>query len=116
MLDWLGAEGARIAEAFERVFRRPGTQFGSRQLRWGGLHDGNDGVQWNMGFDPRGPERWIGVNLEGMKYNGWPIARLIANERRRATLPTLIASHPELDSVHLVMERDFWARTRIHVE
>ncbi|MFL5386349.1 MAG: hypothetical protein ACJ8GN_27845 [Longimicrobiaceae bacterium] len=117
MLDWLGVEGDLIADAFERVFRRPGTPFGSAALHWGGLHDGNEGVQWNVGLDPRGPERWIGVNLEGMKYNGWPIARLIAKELKRATLPDFVASRRELETVHLVMERDFWGgRFRVHFE
>lgn len=82
MLDWLGAEGAVIAGAFERVFRRQGVAFGSPALQWGGVHDRSEGVQWNVGMDPRRPERWVSVNLEGLKYDGWPLARLI----KRATL------------------------------
>ena len=70
MLDWLGAEGAVIADAFERVFRRQGTSFGSPALQWGGVHDGSAGVQWNVGLDPRRLERWASMNLEGPKYSG----------------------------------------------
>jgi hypothetical protein len=117
MLEWIGQEGERIAAAFERIFRREGMTFGRPALHWGGLHDGNEGVQWNMGFDPDVPERWIGVNLEGLKYDGWPIARLIRKEQQRATLPGLIASHPELAATRLILERDYWTgRNRGHVE
>jgi hypothetical protein len=117
MLEWIGAEGERMDAAFERVFRGEGTPFGSPALHWGGLHDGNEGVQWNMGFDPDIPERWIGVNLEGLKYDGWPIARLVRKEQQRATLPSLVASHPELAGIRLILERDYWTgRNRGHVE
>lgn len=29
---------------------------------------------------------WLGVNLEGMKYDGWPVARLIERELSRPLL------------------------------
>jgi hypothetical protein len=116
MLDWLGLEGNSIANAFERVFKREGTAFGSAALSWGGMHDGVEGTQWNVGVDPRTPNRWVGVNLEGLKYDGWPLARLLAKELRKATLPTL-ASNPRLASVRVSMEREFWtARNRVHRE
>ena len=31
-------------------------------------------VQWNAGYYPRNSAVWLGVNLEGMKYDGWPVA------------------------------------------
>lgn len=117
MLDWLGVEGDRIAAAFERVFRQEGTPFGSFALRWGGMHDGTEGVQWNVGMDPRLPERWVSVNLEGLRYDGWPLARLIANEMRRPTLPALVTTSPQLSTVRMSMDRELWtARNRVHWE
>lgn len=117
MLNWLGAEGSVIADAFERVFRCGGTPFGSSALRWGGMHDGAEGVQWNVGMDPRLPERWVSVNLEGLKYDGWPLARLIAKEMRRPTLPALVSVSPRLGAVRMLMRREFWTgRNRVHRE
>jgi len=117
MLDWLGPEGDIIAAAFERVFRRHGTPFGSSALHWGGLHNGTEGVQWNVGMDPRLPQRWVGVNLEGLKYDGWPLARLITREMRRPTLPALANASPRLGAVRVSMDREFWTgRNRVHRE
>jgi len=117
MLDWLGPEGDVIARAFERVFRRDGTPFGSPALRWGGVHDGAEGVQWNVGMDPRSPERWVSVNLEGLRYDGWPLARLITKEMRRPSLPALAGASPHLNAVRMSMEREFWTgRNRVHWE
>lgn len=117
MLDWLGEEGDRISEAFGRVLRLPGESFGSASLHWGGLHTGYKGVQWNVGFDPRTGERWVGVNLEGLRYDGWPLARLIRSEQRKPTLLDLIRAEPDLREVRLRMTREHWAgRNRIHLE
>jgi hypothetical protein len=117
MLDWLGPEGDAIARAFERVFRREGTPFGSAALRWGGMHDGAEGVQRNVGIDPRIPERWVSVNLEGLRYDGWPLARLITREMRRPTLPALAIANPELGAIRMSMDREFWTgRNRVHWE
>jgi hypothetical protein len=65
MLDWLGIEGDRIAAAFRRVFGERARPFGSRPIGWGGLSDGNEGVQWNVGFDPREGEHWVGLMGSG---------------------------------------------------
>jgi len=117
MLDWLGPEGDELATAFDRVFRSKGTPFGSPALHWGGLHDGTEGVQWNVGMDPRRPERWVSVNLEGLRYDGWPLARLITREMRRPTLAALAASNPRLGAVRMSMNREFWSgRNRVHLE
>ena len=117
MIEWLGEEGHQMEQAFERVFRRSGATFGSESLQWGGLYDGEEGVQWHIGLNPRGPERWIGVNLEGLKYDGWPLARLITRELAKPSLPAVVESYPRLGPVRLIMERDFWnPRVRSHVE
>jgi len=45
-----------------------------------GTSDGNEGVQWNSSYRPGDGFVWLGVNLEGMGYDDWPVARRI--ERR----------------------------------
>ena len=48
---------------------RCGRDFGSPSRGVLGIADGNDGVQWNAGYRPGDGFVWLGVNLEGMKYN-----------------------------------------------
>jgi hypothetical protein len=108
MLDWLGEEGERLVAAYQRVFGDACRPFGSRSIGWGGLSDGNEGVQWNVGFDPKRRERWIGVNLEGMKYDGWPVARLITRELRNPLLPDYLARMGDTGGIRVMWNRDYW--------
>lgn len=108
MLDWLGAEGERMADAFKQVFGESIRPFGSRARKIGGLSDGNEGVQWNLGLDPREGSCWVGVNLEGMQYRDWPIARLIQRELGASTLPTLIRKVGAADPMEIRWKRDYW--------
>lgn len=111
MLGWLGSDGDRIAAAWRRVFGEDARPFGSATLGWGGLSDGNEGVQWNAGFDPRAGERWIGVNLEGMKYDGWPVARLITRELSRPLLHDHIERMRDTAGIRVIWTRDYWQAT-----
>ncbi len=110
MLDWLGKEGEELRHAFQRVFGE-GFPFGSPSIRIGGLSDGNDGVQWNAWFDPRNEEKWAGVNLEGIKYDGWPVARLIRRELEGPTLPALARGMGDAERIEVLWARDFWQAT-----
>lgn len=94
---------------FRDIFQRPGRDFGSPSRGALGISDGNEGVQWNAGYYPRDGAVWRGVNLEGMKYDDWPVSRLIEREisrpllltryRRRVTRP---------DKVAVLWARDAW--------
>ncbi|MDE0234381.1 MAG: hypothetical protein OXM62_05190 [bacterium] len=53
-----------------------------------GISDGNEGVQWNAGYYSHDGAVWLGVNLEGMKYDDWPVARLIEREISRPLILT----------------------------
>lgn len=85
------AEHARVvAGLFESSFGHPGHPFGSSPIGWMGVHDGTRGVQWNAWYSRPEQTAWIGVNLEGMLYDGWPVARLIERELCR---PLLLARY-----------------------
>lgn len=111
MLDWLGDEGERLQRAFRTVIGPTCRPFGKRSTQRGGVSDGNEGVQWNAGYDPRTGLRWLGVNLEGMRYDGWPIARLVTRELRTPTLPGLADEVADAARIEVRMTRDYWQAT-----
>ena len=111
MLEWLGSDGDRLQSAFRDVFGERCRPFGNRALAIGGLSDGNEGVQWNAGYDPRDGRRWLGVNLEGMQYDDWPISRLITRELRQSSLPNVIQEVGTTDPAHVLWTRDYWQAT-----
>ena len=117
MLEWLGPDGEEMRVAFTKVFGSGPRPFGSPSLHRGGLSDGVEGVQWNVAFDPRDGRQTVGVNLEGITYDDWPIARLIERELDESTLPILISRHPALAPVILRWRRDHWqAGSRLAIQ
>jgi hypothetical protein len=109
-------EVGRLVEAFSGVVGPNPRPFGSRSMGTSGVSDGAEGVQWNAWFDVRGQQAYVGVNLEGKEYDGWPVARLIERELRRPELPQVIAALHDTASVELHWWRDCWqvaARPRI---
>jgi hypothetical protein len=116
MLDWFGPEGDRLTAAFKTTFGAAPRPFGTRSMPVGGVSDGAEGVQWNAKYDPRDRRQWASVNLEGMKYSGWPVARLIQRELRHPTLPALAARAGDPEGIEVRWRRDYWqasARPRI---
>ena len=106
-----------LRSRFRDVFGCRGREFGSPSRGVLGISDGNEGVQWHAGYHTRNGAAWLGVNLEGMKYDGWPVARLIERELSR---PLLLARYrprvPRPDRVTVTWARDAWqysARRRI---
>ena len=94
---------------FRDIFQCPGRDFGSPSRGVLGISDGNEGVQWNAGYYPRDGAVWLGVNLEGMKYDDWPVARLIEREISRPLL--LTRYRPQVarpDKVTVLWSRDAW--------
>lgn len=106
-----------LKSCFRDVFGCPGREFGSLSRGVLGISDGNEGVQWNAAYHPRDGVVWLGVNLEGMKYDNWPVARLIEREISRPLL--LTRYRPKVarpDKVTVIWARDAWqysARRRI---
>ena len=84
-----------------------------------GAHDGSEGVQWHVSLDRQDMiTRRFSVNLEGLAYKDWPIAKFIARELEQPKLFDAVTAieKPELVQVHLT--RDAWKgpRTRVAVE
>ena len=67
------------------------------------------GCPWNAGYYPRDGAVWLGVNLEGMKYDDWPVARLI---EREISPPLLLTRYRRKvarpDKVTVLWARDAW--------
>ena len=53
-----------------------GKPFGATNSKNKGVSDGQEGVQWNISVNMESGETILGVNLEGKKYNNWPIANV----------------------------------------
>ena len=64
-----------LKSRFRDVFGCRGREFGSLSRGVLGVSDGNEGVQWNAGYYPRDGAVWLGVSLDGMEYDDWPVAR-----------------------------------------
>ena len=77
-----------LKNRFRDVFGCRGREFGSLSRGVLGVSDGNEGVQWNAGCYPRDGAVWLGVSLEGMEFDDWPVARLIEREIFRPLLLT----------------------------
>jgi hypothetical protein len=79
------------------------------------IHDDHGGVQWMYLQDWQAGRGSVVLNLEGLEYDGWPIARLLERELASARLLTAARAVPD---VELVLVRDAWttagARVAIH--
>ena len=117
MLNWIGPEAERIRVAFTKVFGANPQPFGNAALRIGGFSDGKAGVQWNVAYHPDDERLWVGVNLEGMQYDDWPIARMIERELKEPSLVELVKNDAGLADVQLLWRRDYWqANSRPAIE
>ncbi|CAN5642557.1 hypothetical protein BH23CHL2_BH23CHL2_19410 [soil metagenome] len=101
-----------LREAFIEIFHPANPQpFGSQALRYQGLSDGNEGVQWNAWIERMAtgtPIAWLGVNLEGKQYRDWPIARLIQRELTDPKLITLRDDLRQPEEITVHWWRDAW--------
>ena len=96
---------------FRDLFACEGRPFRSRQLGELvlGISDGCEGVQWNAAYHERDQTATLGVNLEGMQYDDWPVARLIEREISRPRLLTEYRGRvPRPEMVKVRWWRDAW--------
>ena len=110
------AEG--VIGLFRDLFDCDGRRFGSPSLGLLGISDGHEGVQWNAAYFRSEQTATLGVNLEGMKYDDWPVARLIEREMSQPLLLTrylVDVARPEMVTVS--WRRDAWqAAIRVPIE
>ena len=93
-------------DSFRTLLGIQGRSFGGKTKSYDGISDGYEGVQWNVAvFKDRPGKARLGVNLEGMKYDGWPIARFIEHELEHLGLPSLPV---EKDKIHIDFYREAW--------
>ena len=99
---------ATVIRLFRDLFECEGRLFGNPVA---GISDGVEGVQWNANY-AKGIA-WLGINLEGMLYDGWPVARLI---ERELSDPLLLSEYrdrdrvPSPETVTVSWRRDAWQR------
>ena len=109
-MDDLHRQTELVRSAFKQVFGTAGKTFG-QPGRAHGLSDGAGGVQWNALYDPVSGHARLGVNLEGMKYDDWPIARFIERELHSPSLASELALElPDTDKIIVNFRRDAWQR------
>lgn len=103
-------------ETFRKVFEVAHPQpFGGGV----GESDGNRGVQWNAWVGQRGDSPVIGcvgVNLEGLTYDNWPIDRLIERELGRFSLFNIMNEVKRPEVIMIRWTRDIWANQRTRIE
>ena len=98
-----------VTGLFRDLFECDGQPFGSPSLGVLGISDGIEGVQWNAWYSQREETAWwLGVNLEGKKYDGWPIARLVKREISRPLLLTDEYRVRKPECVTVKWTRDVW--------
>ena len=102
-----------LVEAFStltRTIAADEVMFGSPSLQTSGICDGTQGVQWSAWIEWDGARQMAcaGVNLEGLMYKGWPVARLIERELARPTLPDMKHAVNDPHHVDVIWYRDAW--------
>lgn len=101
---------------FKSFFKVEPRPFGQKNTRKKGFSDNSNGVQWNAGIDLDTGAASIAVNLEGMKYIDWPIARLLEREKIELKLPDL-STIAGAEEIYVGLSRDAWqAAARLIIE
>jgi hypothetical protein len=102
---------AEILAEFNSLLEIRGRPFGQLNKPRFGMSDDVPGVQWNIALHRNNEAIHLGVNLEGMKYDGWPIANLILAEIDSPTINQLIDAVVTPEEVIVRVRRDAWQAT-----
>jgi len=97
-----------LLDAFAAKFQIKARSFGQNNKPSFGASDDAKGVQWNIGINRETGEAFLGVNLEGMAYVGWPITTFILSEIARPSLEAVKAKVSDPSSIFLNISRDAW--------
>lgn len=97
----------QILNIFNSILEIDGREFGQNGKEYYGLSDDTKGVQWNIAISKKNGNTRLGVNLEGIKYQNWPIAKFIENEKNKMNLCNL-SKIPQADKIIVGFYRDAW--------
>ncbi len=101
-------EYAEYLKIFTSVLTIKGRPFGQLNMPWFGMSDDNFGTQWNLALTAESNEAHLGVNLEGLKYDDWPIAKLLLSEQNHPSLENLKSQVNDPDGIFIRLVRDAW--------
>jgi hypothetical protein len=84
--------------------------FGSPSLQVDGICDGSAGVQWSAWVEWHGHQQlaYASVNLEGLAYDGWPVARFIERELEQQKLLGVRSEVRDPTRIEVIWYRDAW--------
>ncbi|MFG7960880.1 GIY-YIG nuclease family protein [Pseudomonas aeruginosa] len=102
---------ANLLASFTELLGVKGRVFGQLNKPVFGISDGHEGVQWNLAIYPDNGKARVGVNLEGLQYNGWPIATLIKSELKAPKLLKLVPDLLDPQEITLRFARDAWQQS-----
>lgn len=96
-----------ILNIFRSIRGVDGKEFGQSGKEYHGLSDDAKGVQWNIAVSKENRNTRLGVNLEGITYQNWPIAKFIENEKNEMRLCDL-NNLPQAEKIIVGFYRDAW--------
>lgn len=102
------AEYSALLQSFCTILGIKGRPFGQLNKPYFGMSDGHEGVQWNISLRPQENIARVGVNLEGLMYNNWPVSRLIQSELSTPRLLNVIQELGSASEVSMTFARDAW--------
>jgi hypothetical protein len=94
--------------AFEKQFTLEARRFGNKHAPIKGASDNAQGVQWNIAVIRDTNEIRLGVNLEGVAYQNWPITTLIQNELAASQLIETFVGIRQPEQIIVNFWRDAW--------
>jgi hypothetical protein len=107
----MDSRSAEILAEFNSLLEIRGRPFGQLNKPRFGMSDDVLGVQWNIALHRNNEAVHLGVNLEGMKYDGWPIAHFILAELESPTMRQLTNEVTTPEEVVVRLRRDAWQAT-----
>lgn len=93
---------------FKSLLKIKGRSFGDKSKPYKGVSDDNEGVQWHIALLKENSIIKLGVNLEGKKYKGWPIATFIENELHDPQLIKLAQEIKQSSNIYVRLRKDAW--------
>lgn len=107
----IDSEYAELLHSFAHLLDVKGRPFGQLNKPFFGISDGHEGVQWNLAVHPDTDSIQLGVNLEGKKYDDWPISTFILSEIESAKIWDVRSNLANPEEVYIRFCRDAWQVT-----